>query len=1067
MTKTLEAVVRRRWLSPEDAVREVVAFERRFGEKHLSLACHCGLLLILTPELVNLVRINFLEGENIPWIAESNFLLSPLCRLLQEGIYEVEPCIREVLLVELENNFGWKRPFELAEFLWFYLDKQADKKYRPQFKWTQQWIAKAYLNPDSTIRQMKAILDKNISKNNSNLELTGQGVQIPHLVEILAEPLQTTNLWDEHEYLINTSRAVTNLLADEREGLKEPVEVITEAESEEGEFVLISPLIDEFLGQIKKEKKPNFFAYDGASWVGHENLISKLTDKIKGSCRLLILVGITGIGKTALGERLAVGLEDWFLDWNRYLQENFDNEEQTSDFGSVAARLLEKCGEVVTPDDRKDNQRLMYRLVTHLQENRYLIQIDSLENILQGNEKEGTSDFIDEWWVKFLTMWLSDTNNCQSCLIFTSQDLPDQIPTIGTRFQNFWYCQPLSGLEEKEQLVLFDKVGLDVSELAEDKPYLERIGRAYEGNPLALRVIADEIVNFPFNGNVIAYWNNYGKEVEEVEKAIEEAKNQGIIASANDYFGLHKHSWSLRRKVKSRLEKAFNRLKESVYEAYLLLCESSVYRGEVTKDLWLSHLEDWDINEDRQEMALDALRNRYLVEERIDENNQYLLRQHNLIRGVSLEHLRKLGGEDGEYNIKEIEIPPDSQRILEEFDLDLDASKIRSLKRGSQRTQYKGAINWLTKYKPREDANNLEKVQGLYEAFFLFCELEDWERASKIILAPLKTPTKEPLHQQLGTWSYYKKQIEICKKLLKKLDNSLDIKLLNTLANSYSNLGKYAKAIKYCQQALQISLAIGDHQGEGTTFYNLGIVYSYIGEYQKAIEYHEQALVILREIGDRQGEGTTFYNLGMVYSNLRDYAKAIDCHQEALAILREIGDHQGEGTTFYNLGIVYSYIGEYQKAIEYHEQALVILREIGDRQVEGTTLGNLGVIYVNLGEYAKAIEYYQHSLDILREIGSRFGEGETLFNLGNTYLQIQQYNQALDYLQMSLSIFREIGSRANEAKALKKMAELQQSLGEIKLAFEYCEQALIIATELQIPLADECKKLKNQLMEAN
>lgn len=395
----------------------------------------------------------------------------------------------------------------------------------------------------------------------------------------------------------------------------------------------------------EKEKKtepktPKFFAYD-EPWVGRENLIKELKEKITGSCRLLILVGITGIGKTALGEKLAVDLKDWFSDWNYYLQENFDNEEQTSDFGSVAARLLEKCGEVVTPDDRKDTQRLMYRLVRHLQENRYLIQIDSLENILQGNEEEGWSNFKDKWWVKFLKTWLN-ADSCESCIVLTSQDLPVQIPTVGTRSQNFWYCQPLRGLEEKEQLALFDKTGLDISEETEGKHYLERIGRAYEGHPLALRVIAGEIVNHPFNGNILGYWNKYGKEVEEVEKAIEEAKTKGITASADDQFNLHKYTQNLRKNVKVRLEKTFDRLKEGVREAYLLLCESSVYRCEVPEDFWLSHLEDWDIDEGGQQMALDVLRDRYLVEERVDEHNQYLLRQHNLIRSVSLERLRGL-----------------------------------------------------------------------------------------------------------------------------------------------------------------------------------------------------------------------------------------------------------------------------------------------------------------------------------------------------------------------------------------------------------------------------------------
>ncbi len=385
---------------------------------------------------------------------------------------------------------------------------------------------------------------------------------------------------------------------------------------------------------------PNFFAYDDA-WVGRDKLINDLSSRVRGLCRLLILVGITGIGKTALGERLAVELSDWFEeDWSQFHEENFDNEEQANDFASVAARWLEKWGELITPEDRKDTQRLLYRLVRHLQENRYLVQIDSLERILQGNEEEGWSDFRDDWWLRFFQTFLA-ADSCQSRMVLTSQDLPAQVLTVGGKYQNFWYCQPLSGLEEAEQLALFGKTGLDVSTESANKSYLERIGRAYEGHPLALRVIAGEIRNYPFNGNVLAYWNKYGQEVEEVEKAIAEAKSGGANASADDKFNLHQYTRNLRRNVRVRLERTFNRLKD-VRDAYVLLCEASVYRCPVTEDFWLSHLEDWDKNEEEQQRALDALRERFLVEELIDENNQVLLRQHNLIRGVSLEHLKKL-----------------------------------------------------------------------------------------------------------------------------------------------------------------------------------------------------------------------------------------------------------------------------------------------------------------------------------------------------------------------------------------------------------------------------------------
>lgn len=47
-------------------------------------------------------------------------------------------------------------------------------------------------------------------------------------------------------------------------------------------------------------------------------------------------------------------------------------------------------------------------------------------------------------------------------------------------------------------------------------------------------------------------------------------------------------------------------------------------------------------------MALQNLCDRFLVEkEGVDESGEFLLRQNNLIRSVSLEHLKKLDEEDG------------------------------------------------------------------------------------------------------------------------------------------------------------------------------------------------------------------------------------------------------------------------------------------------------------------------------------------------------------------------------------------------------------------------------------
>ena len=394
-----------------------------------------------------------------------------------------------------------------------------------------------------------------------------------------------------------------------------------------------SPTLSQTLApssQQPEQTQNTYFAYD-PFWVGRQTLTDTLTAKLTDSCRLLLITGISGIGKTALSERLSITLQAQAP--YQLLQENFDNEEQPSDFASVAARLLAACGQPVSPEERTDIQHLTRQLVTYLQNHPCLILIDSLEKILQGNEETGWSEFQDNGFVAFFKAVLA-THRFQSRLVLTSQARPAQIIEAGSRYQNFWHCQPLSGLSETEQQALFEKTGFAPDSL------LTRIGRAYEGHPLALRTILGEISDRPFFGNVHAYWQRYGKEIEEVERALTEAAS-GSLVGADDKWQLERFTRALQLNVQQRLEHTFTRLRQEAKYAYILLCESSVYRCPVPDDWWLSHLEDWEQAEAAQIQALEALRERYLVEEKIEET-KLLLKQHNLIRSVSLAHLKSL-----------------------------------------------------------------------------------------------------------------------------------------------------------------------------------------------------------------------------------------------------------------------------------------------------------------------------------------------------------------------------------------------------------------------------------------
>jgi hypothetical protein len=371
-------------------------------------------------------------------------------------------------------------------------------------------------------------------------------------------------------------------------------------------------------------------------WVGRKTLLNDLSLILRDRCRLLTIAGITGIGKTTLARQIALKLEAHYPET---VVLSFDVQEQT-DFASLALFLLERWQQAIPAEAAKEPKYLISLLLNQLENQPHLLILDSLEMLLEGEKNTGENAFQDSLWITFLEKLLA-LQTCQSRIIITSQDLPTELLRAEVRYSNCCICQ-LKGLDAHEQLQLFQVYGVDVTDRQhhsrEATDILRKIGKAYEGHPLALRVITGEIVN-TYGGSVMAYWQRHRSEIETLENLLK----SDIVASESDQIRLDRYTQTLKTIVRFYIDKALHRLRADMPDAYIMLCLGSVYRKSVAETFWLSLLETQGFSTEQSMAALDALLNRYFLEiETNPHNPEQILRQHNLIRSTALDHLRRL-----------------------------------------------------------------------------------------------------------------------------------------------------------------------------------------------------------------------------------------------------------------------------------------------------------------------------------------------------------------------------------------------------------------------------------------
>lgn len=262
------------------------------------------------------------------------------------------------------------------------------------------------------------------------------------------------------------------------------------------------------------------------------------------------------------------------------------------------------------------------------------------------------------------------------------------------------------------------------------------------------------------------------------------------------------------------------------------------------------------------------------------------------------------------------------------------------------------------------------------------------------------------------------------------------------------------RAMDFFQQALRVGERFKDKAFSASIYNNIANIYSDLKQYGKALEHYNNLLAIAGELNDTTNQVIALVNIASVFIEQQHMPEGISYLTKALPMAKAIANQRFEMAIRNNLGRALAKQGNDDEALRHFEASMLLADRLGSANVKATVLNSISDLLINKGDYQAAETHSKDALALAETVGALEWQANAWQTLSKLYERQGSAHRALNAYRTFITLRDSAANEEKKAEITRKemqfALEKQEALAAAKISRQRTLMYAIIGLALAL-----------------